>query len=360
MVGQDLHALADGQLAGRTVAGPAQPAVLLRELVQLPSRKVDHQAVATGRAGHVDAEPVVADRLGSGVQDGPVGLDVADHRVHHPGRAALETHHAAQHLPVVVEGIDARTDLRDAVHSGGVPGGGAGAHRHHVDVESPGLQLVGGGDHQLPGVDRSVVQALLAGLGVGVALMGDQPPQAQPRQGRDGGPEVGGLAGRHTAAVIAGVDDDQHVGDGARGRHARSQRLGAGEGVHREQDPRSLHEPPGTGDLGVPHDRVGHDEAVEAGVGECLSLAQLGDAEHLRSGGHLQLGDLGCAVGLGVGRQADAAAGRVRGHVGDVVLHPGSVHHQRGCLDALGDVEEATGADRGVSHRLLLSRMSPR
>ena len=189
----------------------------------------------------------------------------------------------------------------------------------------------------------------------------EHPPQPEPGQLRHGLAHRDGPVGRDPDAPVPDVDlqeDVQRPSGIAEGPGQGGRPLDA---VHPHGEAHAVsqrHEPPA---LVLAHDGVGDEEVVEAGVGEDLRLADLGDGEPPRARGALKAGDLRALVGLGVGTQPHARVAGPAGHSGDVALEHVEVDEDRRCrevVEALAD--HARKAITGPWFRGQSRRRTPR
>ena len=165
---------------------------------------------------------------------------------------------------------------------------------------------------------------------VGVAGVGEQPDHLDAGDPGDEADQLGGgRAGRAAEPVQPGVDLDQHLHVAAAGAADAAEPLGHLDRVKADPDPGPLQQVAEPAELGLPHQRIGDQQVVEAGVGHHLGLAQLGAGDPGGTGLDLHPGDLGRLVGLGVGAEPDPGPAGDGGHLGQVRLQRVQVDQQR-------------------------------
>ncbi len=138
---------------------------------------------------------------------------------------------------------------------------------------------------------------------------------------------------RHAAAPVADVDLDEHIDH----RPSRLQRLrepvDAERRVDGQRQPHAAGQRGQRRELGGVDDLVADVDVVHAGLGQRLCFREFLHAHADGAGSHLQPGDGGALVRLGVRPQAHAVRARELGHALDVALHRVEIDHQRRRVD---------------------------
>ena len=198
---------------------------------------------------------------------------------------------------------------------------------------------------------------------LGLAVVGLQPGEAQGRvladllRQRDRR-----LAGRHAAAALADVDFDEHVDHGvaallaAHVVHRQRQARDAFDAVHRDGQLAVLGRDPvrqrrDTRQLGGGDHFVADVHVADAARDHGFGLGGLLHAHAHGAGLHLQPGERGALVHLGVRPPAHAVLARELGHAREVALHRVQVDDQRGRVDgadALADQAARNASEAGV------------